>query len=170
MVAELIKLPLAGLRALAHKRVVVCRNSVTEIRTDLRGVRPRGWPEGRTWDNVPGLNDPSGNRVIIATRNGRIPPPGDGHAASNLVLHEVGHGIDDAVGGGSNTEEFQTARTADQAHLSSYFLQAGAPGLRETYAESLARFYNNDPTDAATYPHLHAYWASDPLTRAMAGR
>jgi hypothetical protein len=172
VVAELVKLPMAGLRALAlaNKRVVVCRDSVTEIRIDLRGVRPRGWPEGRTWDTVPGLNDPNNNRVIIATRNGRIPPTGDGHAASNLVLHEVGHAVDDAVGGGSNTQEFQRARTADAAQLGSYFTQAGAAGLRETYAESLARFYGNDPNDAATYPNLHAYWASDPLARAMRGR
>jgi Anthrax toxin lethal factor, N- and C-terminal domain len=171
VIAEMIKIPMAGLAALARagKRVIVCRNSVTEVRADLRGVRPRGWPEGSGWDKVPGMNDPGGNRVIIATRDGRVPPYGDGHGAANLVLHEVGHGLDDAVGGGSATAEFQQARTADLAKLEPYLTQAGTAGLRETYAESFARFYAQNPDDATTYPNLHAYWASDPLARAAAG-
>jgi|JI10StandDraft_1071094.scaffolds.fasta_scaffold35641_3 hypothetical protein len=172
VITAMLRIPLPGLQALAaaNKRVVVCRGSVTEIRTDLRGVRPRGWREGQTWDTVPGLNDPTNNRVIIATRNGAIPATGEGHNASDLVLHEVGHAIDDSVGGGSNEQAFQDARTADLAALGPYFRQAGTAGLRETYAESFARFYANDPADAATYPHLHAYWAADPLGRYMRSR
>jgi hypothetical protein len=83
VIAELTKIPLIALSALKEEgvKVVVCRNSVTEIRTDLKGVRPRGWPAGKTWDTVPGLNDPNSNRVIIAIRNGKVPPAGDGHGA-----------------------------------------------------------------------------------------
>jgi hypothetical protein len=144
--------------------VVVCRDSVTEIREDLRGVRPRSWPEGKTWDTVPGLNDPNNNRVIIATRGGRVPPTGDGHGAANLVLHEVGHAIGDAATtGGVGDARFIAAREADKAQLDDYEGDANSAGVRETYAESFARFYGNDPNDAATYPHLHAYWASNPF-------
>ena len=166
VVTEMIKIPLPALEALKRKgvKVVVCRNSVTEIREDLRGVRPRSWPEGKTWDTVPGLNDPANKRVIIATRNGQVPPTGDGHGAANLVLHEVGHAIGDAVAtGGVDDARFIAARDADKARLDDYEGDANPAGVRETYAESFARFHSNDPNDAATYPHLHAYWASNPF-------
>lgn len=168
VVDELVKMPLIALSALKTKgiKVVVCRNSVTEIREDLRGVRPRSWPEGTTWDTVPGLNDPANKRVIIATRRGRVPPPGDGHDAFNLVLHEVGHAVGDAVAhGGVDDPDFIAARNADLAALDDYEGNANPAGARETYAESFARFYANDPNDATTYPHLHAYWASNPFVR-----
>lgn len=166
VVAEMIKIPLPALKALKEKgvKVVVCRNSVTEIREDLKGVRPRGWPEGSTWDSVPGLNDPNNDRVIIATRDGKVPEAGNGHGGHNLVLHEVGHAIGDAVEtGGIDDPKFIAAREKDKEHLDDYEGQAGNPGVRETYAESFARFYDNDPDDATTYPNLHAYWASDPF-------
>jgi hypothetical protein len=110
------------------------------------------------------LNDPNSNRVIIAIRNGKVPPAGDGHGAFNLVLHETGHAIGDAVeSGGEDDPRFIAAREKDKALLDSYEGQAGHAGVEETYAESFARFYGNDPTDAATYPNLHAYWASNPF-------
>lgn len=169
VVTEMIKIPLPALEALSKKgtKVVVCRNSVTEIRTDLRGVRPRSWSPGKTWDTVPGLNDPARNRVIIATRGGRVPPTGDGHGAANLVLHEVGHAIGDAVTTGGVTDpRFIAARDADKARLDSYEGDANPAGVRETYAESFARFYSHDANDATAYPRLHAYWASNPFVAA----
>src|SRR5262249_23172847 len=48
-----------------HK-VIACRGSVTDYRTDLKGVQPRGWPPGSTWDKVPGSNTPDKNEVVIA--------------------------------------------------------------------------------------------------------
>ena len=168
VVAELIKMPLPALNALKNKgvKVVVCRNSVTEIRKDLQGVQPRGWPPGKTWDSVPGLHDPNSNRVIIATRKGRIPPTGDGHGSHNLVLHEVGHAVGkalDAASGGENDPKFLAARNKDKAKLSPYENQPGAAGVQETYAESFARFYGKDSNDATLYPNLHAYWAGNPF-------
>jgi hypothetical protein len=166
VVAEMIKMPLPALEALKKKgvKVVVCRNSVTEIRQDLKGVQPRSWPPGTTWDTVPGLNDPNSKRVIIATRNGQVPPTGDGHGGVNLVLHEVGHAVGDAVTtGGVSDARFIAARDADKARLDNYEGDANPAGVRETYAESFARFYANHPTDATAYPHLHAYWAGNPF-------
>lgn len=93
VVDELVKIPMAGLRALRQTavRVVVCKSSITEVLTERAGVQPRGWPPGKTWDSVPGSFDRDSNRVIIATRDGQVPPMGDGHGAHNLVIHEVGH-------------------------------------------------------------------------------
>ena len=163
---EMIRVPLEGLLALKNKgvNVVVCRNSVTEIREDLKGKKPRHWPEGKTWDTVPGLQDPNQKRVIIATRDGRVPKTGEGHGAHNLVVHEVGHAVGDAVAAGGVTDpKFIAARDQDKARLDDYEGQPGVAGVEETYAESFARFYGDDPKDAVTYPNLHAYWASEPL-------
>lgn len=169
VVAELERFPLSALRLMvqANRRVVVCRNSITEVLTNLRGQTPRGWENtGKTWDDVPGAGDDGNGRTVIAVRNGRIPPQGDGHNAINLVMHEVAHGIDRSFNQ-SGTPEFQAARTADRASLSTYESQAGTAGLEETYAESFARFHAHDPNDATTYPRLHAYWAADPLARLV---
>jgi hypothetical protein len=58
----------------------------------LRGVQPRGWPDGSTWDQVPG----------VATTRGLAANPnrdrfGAGHGTKSLVLHEIGHVIDGAM-------------------------------------------------------------------------
>ena len=167
VVAEMIKIPLPALTALKKKgiKVVVCHQSVTEVRKDLKGVRPRGWPKGKTWDSVPGLYDSGNKRVIIATRKGRVPPKGDGHGAYNLVLHEVGHAIGFSISGagGQSDPKFIAARNKDKKRLGTYESQAGKAGVQETYAESFARFYGKDPNDAKKYPNLHAYWASNPF-------
>ena len=65
--------------------------------------------------------------------------------------------------GGATDPAFIAAREADKSSLDGYEGQVGRAGVRETYAESFARFYANDPSDATSYPHIHAYWASNPL-------
>lgn len=164
VVAELVKIPRAGLEKLVAKktRVAVCRDSVTEVLTHLKGVAPRGWPPGMTWDSVPGLYDPTTNQVIIATRGGKVPPTGDGHGSANLVIHETGHAIDEA-GGGSDAPEFVAAYDKDKAALPAYEQQAGKAGREEAYAESMARYYGG--SSDRTGPSLAAYWATDPLSK-----
>lgn len=171
---ELMQLPTCVLRQLHDQgtTVQVGRGSVTDCRTDLRGETPRGWPPGSTWDNVPGLFSPAQNTVTVATRGhgtesgAGVPPTGDGHGSANLVLHEVGHAIDHQAGqppARSCDASFNAARDQDLAGLSVYERQAGTAGQQETYAESLARYYGNDPDDPTDHPNLHAYWASDPI-------
>lgn len=162
VVTELVKIPRGGLEKLVAKktRVTVCRDSVTEVLTSLKGVQPRGWPPGMTWDSVPGLYDPATNQVIIATRGGQVPPTGDGHGSANLVIHEVGHAID-AAGGGSSSPEFVAAYDKDKASLPAYEQQAGAAGREEAYAESMARHHGG--SSDTTGPNLAAYWQTDPL-------
>lgn len=164
---ELARLPEAQLHALwaRNTRIAVAQDSVTDVRTDLAGVTPRGWKKGQTWDQVPGLWDPQGNRVIIATRNGSVPVMGNGHGSVNLVAHETGHAVDAVTGGHSNAG-FQQARTRVLPTLSDYERQAGNAGLEESYAESLARYINNPGgTDA-----LSAWWSTSPVQDPYARR
>jgi hypothetical protein len=187
---ELQKLPLATLRAFkaAGGRIVVCRGSVTDYRPDLKGVVPRGWQSGRTWDSVPGLRDPAKNEVIIAvighgTEAGpHYPLTGEGHESANLLVHEMFHQIDAGTdpprGQGA---DFNRARGLDVTELSEYELQESerevcvppasdhsrlsdgeTAGQQETYAESAARFFAGD-SSSDSYPHLHEYWESNTL-------
>jgi len=167
VVDELVKIPRGGLEALkkAGIKVVVCHDSVTDVMTELAGVAPRGWPPGMTWDTVPGLYDPTGKRVIIATRGGKVPPTGDGHGSANLVIHETGHAIDAAGGTMSSSEDFLQARAKDVGKLSAYETQAGTAGQEETFAEDMARYYSGEADHAKNYAGLDAYWKGNPLDK-----
>ncbi len=149
--AELAKLPPRLLAKLHDQgtRVVVCRTSVTEYRTDLRGVHPRGWPQGSTWGEVSGLYDPARNEVVVASDGRRILNSG----SINVVHHETTHALDRG-GDGSDAPTFRAARDADLVTLSLYERQPGAAGRSETFAESLARYLNG----AEKLPHLASYW------------
>jgi len=161
---ELQKLPPEALQALQKGgySVTVVRNSVVEALPALKGVQPRGWPPGATWDTVPGLYDPATKQVIIATRGGAVPAKGNGHGSENLVVHETAHAIDAATNG-HNDPAFQAARNKDLAKLPAYETQPGAAGLEETYAESMARYYGKPASSQATNPELHKYWGTKPF-------
>ncbi|MGD9589184.1 MAG: type VI secretion system tip protein TssI/VgrG [Pyrinomonadaceae bacterium] len=174
--AELSKLPPHIIQRMSDNgtTVVVGRGSITDIDPSLRGVQPRGWPAGSTWDTVPGLYNPSNNQVQIATRghgteNGPyVPPTGDGHGSSNLVIHEGMHSVDHNGPGGSNISStdpnFTNARNNDPAIMADgYEGTANPAGAEEAYAESAARYYGGDPNDATNHPGVHNYWAGDPL-------
>ncbi len=139
--------------------VKVVRNSITEYYTDLKGVKPRGWPPGTSWDSVPGVA--RGKEVIIATRGhatalgAQVPLAGNGHGSQNLVLHETAHAIQTLKGA---SPEFLAARTADLAALDPYQLQAGAAGVSETFAESFANVFGGNSNYPTTHPHLYDYW------------
>jgi hypothetical protein len=68
VVARLAVFPVAVLTRLQQNgtRVRACRNSITDQLVSLRGVQPRGWPPGSTWDIVPGIFNPPSNEVVIA--------------------------------------------------------------------------------------------------------
>lgn len=158
--------PLQSVLQAAGLRLFACRNSVTDARPDLAGVRPRGWPEGQTWDLVPGAYLPDDKAVVIATvpdpadpAQRRVPPQGWMHNAFNLVIHETLH-ADDYLGDRlrCHNTEFVSAREADFPALHTYEQQDGDAGLEETYAESGSRFFGADPALAAEWPTLAAFW------------
>lgn len=154
----------------AGLRFVACRDSVTDYCTELKGVKPRGWPPGATWDSVPGVYDPTRRVVVVSTAKssggGRhVPGPGEGHSAHNLALHELGHALDylkavpDARSSGRT---FDAAYDADRKSLEklkeTYLLQSGDAGNEESFAESFARYFGGAATFKKELPHLYAYW------------
>ena len=168
LVAEsLAKLPKSSLEQMQKNgtTVIACRGSVTDYRTDLKGVPPRGHPAGSTWDKVPGVNNNKRNEVVIAvvghgTAAGpHVPKAGEGHSSANMVAHESTHSIDRGSPRPSDSEDFKKARDADMAKLSKYEKQDGEAGRQETYAESAARHAEGKDADT---PNLKKYWDDHP--------
>jgi hypothetical protein len=168
LVAEsLAKLPKSTLEQMQKNgtKVIACRGSVTDYRTDLKGVQPRGWPPGATWDKVPGSNTPDKNEVVIAVighgtpAGPHVPKTGEGHGCASLVAHEASHSIDQGSPKPSQSDDFKKARDADMDKLSDYEKQAGEAGPEETYAESAARHAEGKDADT---PHLKKYWDDHP--------
>jgi hypothetical protein len=169
---ELVAMPMGALEIMTNNgtKVVACRGNITDYRTDLKGKTPGGWDPGDTWDIVPGVFLGDTNEVVVATighgtaAGAHVPANGEGHGSHNLTLHEAFHAVDLGHGGAARSSEadFNAARTADAATLSQYENQPGAAGQRESYAESAARYFGGDPTDAATHPNLHDFWDKNP--------
>jgi hypothetical protein len=161
-------------------RIVACINAVTDFEVSLRGVTPRGWPAGKTWDIVPGTYLHEKKRVVIATIGSagvRIVPTRESglHGSTNLTVHESLHGFDYS---GDHTilrqRNFLNARRTDFARLDAYEQQDGQPGLEETFAESGARFVTEPDLMSGDWPALFNYWNNSPLsglarTTAVAG-
>lgn len=173
VVAELKKLPAPLLERASRSgvQVVACRGSITDHLTALRGVTPRGWPPGSTWDRVPGVYDPASMTVVMATHDGargerEMPDPGYGHGSVNALFHEFGHGLDgtNALGLDSRSPAFRTAYTNDLPALrrenETYLLQPGDAGPEEAYAEMAAGYWGRDAAMATKFPNLHAFFAA----------
>ncbi len=174
---ELSRMPGEALDAVrrAGTKVVACRGSVTDHRPDLAGGRPRGWPPGSSWADVPGLYDGLRNEVVVATRGhapqraGRVPAKGEGHASASLAVHVVCHAADARGGSPSSSPEFRAARSADRDALPEYCRQPGSAGPEESWAESAALRAADAPAMAAALPRLHAYWAAREVGPGAAG-
>ena len=100
-----------------------CRGPVTESMPELAGVLPRGWPEGSTWDSVPGVYSGKAKKVIVGTmeKDGKrhVPEANEGpipHGTPDLIGHEGGHAFDAADGTlKSKDPKFLKAREQDIA-------------------------------------------------------
>lgn len=170
---ELEKAPPAALQQLKDQgtKVVVCRNSVTEHLPRLKGVQPRGWPKGSTWDSVTGCHTNKEVVVAVTHEPGKAPYI-DHKGSTNMVLHETGHGLDmDGPGASLNSDPaFQAARDKDKGQLRAYYTQAGDAGLQETYAESFAVAYDGSPEEQKKWSNLTEYWANDPVKGSSGGK
>jgi hypothetical protein len=115
-----------------------------------RGVRPRNWPEGRTWDEVPGAGATGAHPTIIAGNS-----LNRGHGSVDLILHEVGHSVDRYFknrGGGmdfSTTDMFTTLH-AETPFLPLYLTETGASyqaaNAEENFAEMFALYFTSERT------------------------
>lgn len=97
-----------------------------------RNVRPRGWPEGMTWNDVPGVYHTAGKAVVAGKGE---------HGTSSLLLHEYGHAVGDVLGYDNDTRLIALHK-AQHGFLDPY-LQQGGPGAfagrQEFLAESFAQ-------------------------------
>jgi len=103
-----------------------------DAQEDLRGVRPRGWSEGMTWDSVAGAYS-SKDKYVLA---------GKGlSGSSSLLLHEYGHAAGDQLWYDYDKRVIQ-AHKAVYDRLDDYFRQDGPGGrvsVKEFFAESFAQ-------------------------------
>ncbi|MEO8184153.1 MAG: hypothetical protein ABI895_35485 [Deltaproteobacteria bacterium] len=177
---ELSKLPDKALQRLKAygTKVTVVDQSVVQAAPGISTAPPRGWPAGSVWPSVPGVYDNSSkNQVVIVVHNGVVPPTGAGHGSQNLVLHETAHALQAALeqpylseGGtlrspptaGAKDPAFLNARNQDLSTLTNYQKQAGTAGIDETYAESMASYYENPAAMKVAQPNLYNYWNTHP--------
>lgn len=158
-----------------------CRGPATEVLADLSGVQPRGWPDGMTWDDVPGCYSPSTKQVIVGTMDDggkrKVPGPGEGpikHGTPDLIGHEAGHAFDASDGALKSTNAaFLKARGGDvklgkpkgmYGPRDNYFLTKAEGGTNdagatsETFAESFAMHFSK----TSRWPTLEAFWKANP--------
>lgn len=115
--------------------VIVGNGAITEIDPNLarlKGVQPRGWPKGTSYDDVAGVFNPQTATVVLGNIPGAINTP-----VSNFAFHEFGHGIDSLEKKISlvSTEdsfaalhsEFKKFASAS-GHLNNYYVQTATPG------------------------------------------
>jgi hypothetical protein len=129
----------------------------------LRGVQPRGWPVGATWDRVPGVGTAKGMASNV-NREQR----GRGHGEDSLSLHELGHVIDIASARPNETRVSTASRwrrgpqveARARESLSNYF--RAYP--EEWYAEAVMRYSRSPQTHASLarwYPETYELLRED---------
>jgi hypothetical protein len=145
---------------------------VTEVVPHLKGVTPRGWAPGSTWDEADGLYNNSVGEVIVTEETTH----GKSHRTAGVVRHELGHAVDEAWGETKgepsglycNSPEFQAAYEADMKEAAAgpdapslaYYLQPGAAGRSEAFAETFASVHggggSSPKTIASNFPRVKA--------------
>ncbi|MEU3162908.1 phage minor capsid protein [Streptosporangium sp. NPDC006930] len=105
--------------------------AIPDFMPELRGVQPRGWAPGKTWDAVTGAYDPKSRRVMVGS--------GHGHGSTSVCLHETGHALDHALGRAASSPEWRSLHADAVSHgVSPYYAQAGEAGRQEMWAEAFA--------------------------------
>lgn len=108
----------------------------------LKGVTPRGYKNGVTWDDVPGIG---GSKVVLVKigASGK----GSGHGSINLELHELAHSIDKIVFHNlSKKQAFKSVWVKERNSLfpeQEYFLAYP----EEFFAEAFALYYYSAETN-----------------------
>jgi hypothetical protein len=121
----------------------------------MKGQTPRGWPAGRTWDDVPGVapTRPGEPTAIVVNRLR------ERHGALNLVIHEHIHSFDYAhevalLGGRrlSDRPEWRRIHAAaswDREYHRKY--------PEEGFAYAFELYYHDEATRAAMDPAIRKY-------------
>jgi len=147
--SALAAIPAPTLQALAEEGIRFrLGNSMTELNPDLKGVHPRGWPAGTTWDTADGMFQ-TGTKAVNVTETYR--PIGQkkfvrSTRVRGAMLHETGHAFDSALKRPSeNSRMFIDAYERDVKSMPTaakrglrYYLQKGKAGRSEAFAETFA--------------------------------
>lgn len=122
----------------------------------LKGLQPKGWSEGSTWDDVPG----AGGKYLAAAKIGHS-NFGEGHGSINLELHEIAHSFDNKVlQKGSNKDRFMNIWKNEAATIfpeNKYFISFP----EEYFAETFAMFYMSEQSRAELHekaPKTYEYF------------
>lgn len=132
----------------AGVKVIIGEGSVTELGTGMaiwKGVTPRGWPKGYTWDSIDGVYDDTEKEVVL----GHVP---NSVAGTSFAVHEYGHAVDDVYRySGSTNERSHSANWTTVWHASynnlnnEYFKQDNSwAGAEEFFAESFSNIIKGD--------------------------
>ena len=153
-------------RWLAEKGVdVVAGKYLTDIRPDLKGLTPRGYPQGSTWDMSEGLHHrgkvylPEFKRYSGHFAKGETVERVQLTRVREVLHHEMGHAIDFFEGFTQSENFVETYEREKQALLSrntpgnasclAYFLQNGEAGRKEAFAELFSSLFNPQPSPEA---------------------
>lgn len=118
-------------------------HTLGDVVPDLAGKVPDGWPAGMTWDYAEGLYDRRTKKVVVSQTR-LISPDRRVNTArfEGTILHETGHGYDEALEYASASQNFVRAYESDKQNIDpsardklEYFLQPGNRGREETFAE-----------------------------------
>lgn len=148
---DLSLVPQGTLIAMKYKGVGVHIGDkpLTELDSNgpLKGVQPRGWPEGSTWDKVGGVYNP-GCKCLTAAGKGQS-------GSVSTVLHELGHAIHSTNGLTSSQQERLTSIHKKVFKKLPNYLQQGGPGgkagIEEMWAEGFAHVIKDPKTAKGFY-------------------
>lgn len=121
-------------------------------RRGLKGVAPRGWAEGQTWESVPGIGAAGKiatpgihpDETIVSLSKDRVGAwlLAKNHSSTNLVLHEYAHAIDRSFGEKALMGPKGTGEAGDYLSKRASFISA----------------WQKDPGNTAPDSHDHYYW------------
>jgi hypothetical protein len=156
---SLTRLPLALVERMKSRGKPL--NLVAGVLTDhpamapMRGKTPRGWPEGRTWEEVPGAATHQGAVIVVDSQFA-------GHGAANLILHEIGHTVDYYHGRGRLSESQKFKRLHEATPFSQLYSSSYTQHREENFAELFALYFQDRSSREnlrRQFPEAHTYLA-----------
>lgn len=111
---------------------------------------PARWKSDKTWADVPGLGRwlDSGAFIVLDSLH-------HGHGSVDLILHEMGHTIDELIGGWPSTDYSQSqdfsrvhARTPFAKVFEGQDIEYHRGDARENFAEMFAKYFHSEETRA----------------------